>query len=358
MAIIVNCPCGRKLKIQDEFAGQEGTCPACNRVLQIPPREDDLPVVERVEPPTLEAADEEINNHAGDPIPGDADFFVDPPQEIGPLLSAYTTLRQGKRPWPMWLRVFLSLCFGFLGLLIGGAIDLCAGVKSPFWLVVWPLVGLAVGILSGVVVSSFTHTCTYVGRDGVAHFVCSGRRDNITTNEVFCFRDATDLRTSQTRHYKNGVYQHTAYSYTWTDVGGRKRFQITGNHKNEAGNPPTTDHYQFARATEIAWTMYLMDQVQRELQLSGGVKFQLGKSNWIRVGQGKLTFVLRGAEEEWDAQEVGGVIVDNGVVKIKRTDAQEGWFSSSGVVKFSFDTLGNAQLFFHLLDKLIGVRAQ
>ena len=258
----------------------------------------------------------------------------------------------------MWLRVVLSFGFGILGLLIGGSIDLCASVKSPFWLVVWPVVGLGLGMLCGVVASSFTHTCTYIGRDGAAHYVCSGRRDHITTNEVFRFRDATDLRTSQTRHYKNGVYQHTAYTYTWTDVGGRKRFQITGSHKSEAGTPPPTDHYQFGRAAELAWTMYLLDQAQREVQLSGGVKFQLGKSNWIRVGPGKLTFLLRGAEEEWEAQEVGGVIVDNGVVKIKRTDAQEGWFSSTGVIKFPFDTLANAQLFFHLLDKLVGVQAQ
>ena len=87
MAIIVNCPCGRKLKIQDEFAGQEGTCPACNRVLQIPLPEDDLEVIQPAEPPTLEPASEEINNHGGDPIPDNADFFVDPPQEIGPLLT-------------------------------------------------------------------------------------------------------------------------------------------------------------------------------------------------------------------------------------------------------------------------------
>jgi hypothetical protein len=358
MPIIVNCPCGRKLKIQDEFAGQEGTCPACNRVLQIPMPEDDLEVVEPAEPPTLEPASEEVNNHGGDPIPGNADFFVDPPPEIGPLVSAYTTLRQGKRPWPVWLRALLSLSFCLLGFLIGCSIDLCASVRNPFWLVVWPVVGAGLGMLAGVVASSFSHTCTYAGRDGAAHYVCSGRRDNITISEVFRFRDAADLRTAQTRHYKNGIYQHTAYSFTWTDVGGRKRFQIAGSHKSEAGTPPTTDHYQFGHATEFAWTMYLMDQVEREIQLSGGVKFPLGKSEWIRVGPGKLTFLLRGGEEEWEAQEVGGVIVDKGVVKIKRTDAQEGWFSSTGVIKFSFDTLGNAQLFFHLLEKLLGVKVQ
>ena len=29
MAIVLHCSCGRKLQIRDEFAGQEGKCPAC-----------------------------------------------------------------------------------------------------------------------------------------------------------------------------------------------------------------------------------------------------------------------------------------------------------------------------------------
>ena len=59
--------------------------------------------------------------------------------------------------------------------------------------------------------------------------------------------------------------------------------------------------------------------------------------------------------EQWDAAEVGIVNVDQGIVRIKRADAKEGWFSSHGVFKFSFDSLANAQLFFHLCEKLVGV---
>jgi hypothetical protein len=56
-----------------------------------------------------------------------------------------------------------------------------------------------------------------------------------------------------------------------------------------------------------------------------------------------------------DVAEAG---VDQGVVRFKRGDAQEGWFSSTGVYKFSFEHLANAQLFFHLLDKLVGVQVR
>jgi hypothetical protein len=362
MAIIVNCPCGRKLKIQDEYAGQEGTCPACQRVLQIPRNEDvleivedDIPSVVPVEKPAAEASDE-LNNHGGAAIPADADFFVDPPTEIGPLFSAHTTLTQSKRPWSIWQRLLLALVCCGVGFVIGCAIDLIFGLQIGFWFIAWPFGGAILAALIAFTATKFSHTCTYIGRDGAAHFMCSGQREAISKNEVFRFRDASELRTAQTRHYKNGVYQRTEYSYTWTDVGGRQRFQIKGSHTSEKGEPPAKDHYQFARATEFAWTMYLLDQVHRQIELGDGVKFQLGSNNWIRIGPGKLTFSLSGDVQEWAAEEMNGVIVQNGVVKIKRTDAKEGWFSSTGVIKFSFDTLSNAQLFFHLMDKVLGVQ--
>jgi hypothetical protein len=360
MAIVLNCDCGRKLKVGDEMAGQEGQCPACGRVLQIPHPVEvaDVPLVEAVEQPAKVEPSDEIKNHGGDPIPDDADFFVDPPQEIGPLLSAYSTLRQGKAPWPLWLRWMLGLFLFGVGAAIGLVIDILNGVHNPIWLVFWPLAFGVVGAAIALLASGFTHTCTYVGRDGVARYVCSGRRDNVGTREVFRFRDATELRTSQTMHYRNGIYQNTTYTFTWTDVGGRQRYQVGGSHTKKDGNPPTTDFYHFARAAEFAWTMYLIDDAHRQIELSGDVKFHVGKNQWIRVGPGQLTFALGGTEDKWGAEEVGAATVDQGVVKIKRTDAKEGWFSSSGVLKFSFENLANAQLFFHLLDKLLGVQVE
>jgi hypothetical protein len=59
--------------------------------------------------------------------------------------------------------------------------------------------------------------------------------------------------------------------------------------------------------------------------------------------------------ERWDAVEIGRVLVSDGVVRIKRHDAEEGWFSSTGVFKCNFNDLPNAQLFFHLMEKVVGV---
>src|SRR5438477_6028987 len=51
---------------------------------------------------------EGVTEHAGTPIPIDADFFYPPPPAIGQLVSAQTTLRTGKGPRPFAVRLLLA----------------------------------------------------------------------------------------------------------------------------------------------------------------------------------------------------------------------------------------------------------
>ncbi len=379
MPILLTCPCGRKLKIKEEFAGQEGQCPACGATLLIPfpdaaeaptpaavtaavPNLRDVPEpqsdqeVRRL--PQKREAEEALLNHGGDPLPVNGDYFVEAPAEIGPLVSAHTTLRKGQRPWSLPARLVVFALATFGGLCLGAGIDLVFDLLPDFWSFVWPILCPAVAFLVALYLTSFTHTVTYVGADGVARYSCGGTRSNVKTNEVFLFRDATHLRTSTTHHYNKGAYQYTSYAFTWTDVGGRKRYDITGQHNSRQGTPPSAHAYHYGRAAELAWTMFLLEQANRQVDLAGGVSFPLKGKHSIRLCPGRIVFNLGGEPVEWEAEEVGAAVVQKGVVNIKRVDAHEGWFSSTGVVKFSFENLANAQLFFHLMDKLIGVEVQ
>jgi hypothetical protein len=370
--IDVICSCGRKLRVREEFAGQEGKCPACGVMFRIPhpdtaaagpaspatPQSADLttaPAAGSEPPPAPPGQDAELRTHAGDALLRDADFFHDPPAEIGPLLSAHTTLRRGQQPWSPAARAGLALCLSAIGLVAGLLICAAAEVRSSFGLFAWPA-GLALLVLLIVYLATgFRHTCTYVGRHGIARFVCSGSRDRIQTAEVFRFDEATDLRTSQTLRYVNGVYQNTTYNFTWHDINGRARYRIGGTHNSQAGTPPGKHPYHWARAAELAWTYHLLDQASRQLELSGSVLFHLPGGRWIRLGDRRLRHNLSGSEEEWEADDIQSVTVQQGVVTLRRKGAREGWFSSEGVVKFDFAQLGNAQLFFHLLEKVVGV---
>jgi F0F1-type ATP synthase assembly protein I len=296
-----------------------------------------------------------LTNHADVELKGDIDLFAPPPDEIGEVLSANSTLKQGTQPWALATRLALGFMVGsILGVIAFFAIMLIEGL--PEWMFIIGAIGFGAGCLITVLVTGFSHTCTYVGREGCARFKCSGNRDNISSTEIFCFRNATELRTSQVRRYVNGACQGTNYTFTWSDGDGRTRYTISGTHNSEKGTPPPKDAYHYASAAELAWSHYLLQMVPDQLKKHDAIYFSLGGSDWVRVGAGFLDLCVRGETTHCDANDIASVHLDKGIFTIKRTDAKEGWFSSKGVFKFNYGNLANAQLFAFVVDKLAGVR--
>jgi hypothetical protein len=377
VAIVLSCECGRKLQIKEEFAGQEGQCPSCGRTMVIPSGDDPIdaplpattavevteapPIPNRAPAPEPSASPEAsrpviLLNHGGGPLGPDCEFFADPPEEIGPVLSAHSTLTTVKRPWSPGVRLIVIGVSGLFGLAAGSAIVLFAMPREPFWEVFWPTLAALLVVIVATLVTRFSHTCSYVGRDGIAKFKCSGTRDRVKQSELFLFRDATYLRTGQTRHYHNGVYIGTQYFFTWSDSNGRKVHTIGGRYKSAAGTPASTDPFHYGRSAELAFSMFLVPYAQREMDTHGSVAFPLKGRNMLRIGPGRLIILQSNEPEQWDANDIAAVSVDSGVVKIMRKDAKEGWFSSSGVVKFNFADLTNSRLFLHLMNNMLGIR--
>lgn len=300
---------------------------------------------------------DEVTTHTGDRLARRDEFFAEPPKEIGEVVSAYTTLTTDKEPMSPATRLVIILLSGggvaFVCVLFG----LLIGVREVAWYILLPPGIFVVVAALCWWLTMFKHTCTYVGRDGVAKYVCSGSRDNIT-EELFEFRDAAELRTSQVRHYTNGVYQGTNYSYTWTDVGGRTVYTIGGTYQSEAGSPPMKDLFHYATAAEVAWSQYMLEDAQRQMTTKGEVRFRLDGKNWVAVGDGYLALKLGGRTIDCDVEDIDSVSIREGVFVVRRIDAKEGWFTSEGVFKFDYSKLGNAQLFMFVLDKIAGIRIE
>src|SRR5262245_55322775 len=112
MALVLTCGnCGQKLHT-NEGATVEGQCFVCGGRLVIHPA---LSAISPQVPPEgtgqpCDQVGETITNHGGKKLPSDADFFVAAPLTIGPILTAYTSARQGKKKTSLGLW-FLS-CFG------------------------------------------------------------------------------------------------------------------------------------------------------------------------------------------------------------------------------------------------------
>jgi len=377
MAITFSCNCGKNVQVGDEFAGQEGRCPSCGQMVHIPgidgrftSRPPSSPAIR--EPPiprpeTLPEPDEDdllpLMTHAGKLIVADDDFFHEAPPEIGRLYSASTTLKSNWQPKPLGIRfsitgaVFAACCTLVFVATLTIQVKL---VRLPaddvsFQLSMSALAGV-IGAAIAFWFTRFRHMCTFVGTKGVAQFYCQGDRDRIVSAKLFVFTDAVLLRIGQTRHYYNGLYTGTQYSFTWTNERGEIVYQQTGKYKSEVGTPEPGNCYHLALMAENAWTMHLLRDVDRILSNNERLFFALKGGDFVEMGQGIFVLMQGGKTIAFRADQIEKMTIGNGVVTIWEVGAQTGWFVNKGVHQFMYHDLGNARFFLIAAEKLLGIR--
>jgi len=385
MPIKIKCTCGKTLQVPDEYAGQEGECPNCKKPVHIPAAEEAGQITRNVPPPLPKKAkkaesapwldpprkplpkdeeDEEelaLTTHSGGFVDDDDDLFEDAPKEIGRLISVFTSLKRDQEPKPILLRVTLTLGAFFVSFfMIGCGFAFFQGnqLRGEGLLLAFVLALAAGSALAGFAFwwTHFSHTCSYVGTKGVAVFKCSGSRENVKEIGFFLFKNATELRISQTRHYYNGVYTGTDYSFVWTDEDSKTVYQFGGRYRSEAGTPGPADPYHFALAAEDAWTRHLYRDLDRAIEADGSVFFGLRGGDFVKLGDGLLILAQGGKKIKLRANQIEKMNIGNGVISIWENGAKEGWFVNSGIHQFMYADLGNARFFLFALEKLVGIR--
>lgn len=295
-----------------------------------------------------------VSRHAGVPQIADADYFVPPPAEIGPLMSAETSLttrRQPMSPGARWLLIG-GLMFGvYFGLI---ALAELADLRvEGFIQITSAALGLLAGLVAGLM-TRFSHVCSYVGKSGVARYRIKGSRHATPRVELFLFESAKNLRTAETANYYNGVYTGTGYDYRWTDQGDRNVFRMNGSYRSKQQTPKPQDAYHFAKMAEIAWSLYLLDAAQKQLEQSGYVEFPVNKKDIVRVGPGFMEFCFKGKTERVPVSEMKDISMGGGYFSFKTNEAR--MFSSKGKFSFPYGQMGNARLFMLCLDRILGIR--
>ncbi|MGF1578160.1 MAG: hypothetical protein ACFCD0_02225 [Gemmataceae bacterium] len=296
-------------------------------------------------------------DHGGGALLLGADFFVPPPRELGRIFNANTTLETNLHPWPAWAYLVSMGAIALIGILIAWSIVYFAGVTSIAWQLCWYILLAAIGMGIGFFIAHFSHECTYVGEFGIARFVCSGSRENVTKEELLIFEDAVDLRTGTVMHYTNGVYQNTAFSFDWSDASGKKLYSINGTHGSKEGFPESTNLYHFGLSAQASWTVYLLKHVEEELNEDGTVFFALKGTKYLKVGEGFVLFCLDGYEEHRVfTDEIEDVTIGQGLIKFIPVGSKKGWFGGREGYQFKVSDLANAQLFYLLMEELVGWR--
>jgi hypothetical protein len=149
------------------------------------------------------------------------------------------------------------------------------------------------------------------------------------------------------------VYTGTNYFFRWEDADGRKLLNLSGTFRSEKGEPEPDDPFYFAQGGEIAWSIYLLDALQKELEKHGSVEFKVNKRDAVRVGPGFMEFAFSGKEQRVDGEQLKHISIGGGTFSFKTADAK--WFSSKGKFNFDYSRMSNARCFLLVLESLLGV---
>jgi len=299
----------------------------------------------------------EVKDHMGNALPADREFFAPPPPQIGPIISAWSTLRASAAASSGFVKLFIMLisaaaAAGVVYFLVnrdiirlhGDELLLVAGVSA------------AVVALIVAVTFKWRHQCNYIGENGIAIFSTSAWRGgrSIDKSQVLAFNNAAALTTHQVRHYHNGVYTGTNFNFSFFDPTGRRVLVISGSHHSKKGKPKPNSKFNLAVAAELAWSRHYLGRALQELEETGFATFAAKGNHFVRIGPGVIEFHFKGDPVQMQRTDIRDVKLASGTMTFYHHDAK--WFSSRGKYSFEYGQLTNARVFLLMLDKLMGYR--
>jgi hypothetical protein len=353
--------CGRPFQPElAALAGEELAESIAEKPTSPPPTESALVAADLAED---HADDTPLVTHAGLPVSEDDVFFVQPPPQIGRLLSAHTSLNLANPPTPLRKKLTISLLvYAFL---IAVASSLVLAFPSPYRSISSQLLG---GWACVSVVSFFLFSfpllfwgrkleCTFVGTHGVASAERKGSSQIVQSKKWLEFRQAAYLLGGQQTNYWNGVYVGTMYHYAWVDSKGEILFVIEGTFKAKDGQPEPGNPIYFALAAEDAWTRHLHLRIAQRKQETGkdDLRFRLGKSGELRLTRTGVVIRRDGIEHELRRGEIGRITVGTDNLTFEEVGAKQGWFRKEGFHSFPFSMLANGRFFLEVVEEYLGV---
>lgn len=301
--------------------------------------------------------DSSVKLHSGGGILPDADFFVQPPMQIGRVVTAQTSLKQGENAATTGERLKWVAIYTLIGLVIAALIIYFFGVSyKSLWFYIWVLGFSLIGVIIGMVSTSFSHTCSYVGEQGVAKFSLSKDRYSQPRGDIFEFARANALYVEKTQHFTNGVYQNTTYKYKWVDDRGSSVYTLQGSYRNRDAEPSDeNDAYYLATSAAGSWNYYKLLRFIDIINNGGFVVFNV-KSLKIEMGLTTMNIYKGGDKLTWNINDIDSINISQGWVTIFNSNYNEiGWFSKlfgKGKLTFMYSEMPDANLFLLLFESL------
>ena len=145
------------------------------------------------------------------------------------------------------------------------------------------IVSVIMGIISIYSISqclSFSGKDYFVGSEGAAEIAFDKTRDNITSKTEVYFKDFEDMVTSETRNYKNRVYQGTDYTFVvyGHEVDNQKKVvtSIQSSYHQEKPEGYYEDRiYRYWKKIEACWSQYKLALIKDSLNRGEAIGFNV-----------------------------------------------------------------------------------
>lgn len=225
--------------------------------------------------------------------------FIKLPSRIGKLICGFSDLSKNEKPVSRHGKVINGVLYPSAGIAIAYLIYEFAD-PNRFWEITWFVIFGGLGVLLAMGSNSFAYKHYFIGVNGFAQLSIKEKRENANVDIEINFNQMTDLFSAETEVRRNFSYEYTGYFYHFIDGrGGKALYEVDGSYdkKDKPENLPM--EYHFLREIEKYWTIYLLDNMEDEIDRTGYLQFNLydeenGTTPFIQLGVGYLTFLKEG----------------------------------------------------------------
>ncbi len=290
--------------------------------------------------------------------------FLKLPSRIGKLIGGFSDLSKEEQPLTSTQKTINTLKGLAVGLAIGALIFFLSN-PNPIWSVIWFVAPTGIALLLMTASNLFVHTNFFIGVNGFAEYVCEESRTNLTTDIEVNFNDITDVYFYQVKERLNFNYQRTDYFYVFLNTNnGNIAYTKEGtfNKKDKIEEHPTD--LNFCRRVEQYWTIYLLDNMEKQLEKNGYILFNLYSHEknvympYIKLGIGQITFIKDGEQEfTYKFNEIKRMYSKGSDLYIEHLNFQKSFFFKSGNAdKIPMLNLCNRQFFYKVMELLLGYK--
>lgn len=304
-------------------------------------------------------------DHFGDKLPDNIEFFK-LPKNIGKIISGYSTLTKDNHPSTNKDRTRRFLKAIAISVAISLVVIFLFRVENPIWITIWSIVPLGISLLIASVANEFTHISHFIGVNGFAYYRCDKNRVNITQSYEVNFNNVTDFLKVIVVNKRNFNYAGTDYTFVWLKNNTILK-EENGSHDSKEGEPGKNhSQYWLHEMAERYWTIYLLDNMEKELETKGYLTFNVyGYKNdnyvkmpYINLGIGYIKFITSKGDVTYNFNEIKRVYTKGSNLFLEHSNYEKKFFffESGDKNGIPLTSLSNRQFFFRAMELLIGYK--